>query len=66
MMTCTILIDGLVLVRRLLKIDFKFKYTQAARMAQWLERRRKDLIILASPVRIPLWDVGAGPSDETV
>jgi hypothetical protein len=39
---------------------------QAARVAQWLERRRKDLVILASLVRIPLWDVGAGPSDETV
>ena len=31
----------------------------AARVAQCLERRRKDLVILASPVRIPLWDVGA-------
>jgi hypothetical protein len=35
-------------------------------MAQWLERRRKDLVIPASPDQIPLWDVGAGPSDETV
>jgi hypothetical protein len=34
-------------------------------VAQWLERRRKDLMIFASPVRIPLWDVGAGLSDET-
>jgi hypothetical protein len=25
-----------------------------------------DLVILASPVRIPLWDMGAGPSDETL
>jgi hypothetical protein len=39
---------------------------QAARVAQWLERRRKDLVILASPVRNPLWDVGASPLDETV
>ena len=38
----------------------------AAGVAQWLERRRKDLLILASPVRIPLWDMGVGPSDETV
>jgi hypothetical protein len=29
-------------------------------------RRHKDLIILASPVQIPLWDMGAGLSDETV
>jgi hypothetical protein len=39
---------------------------EVARVAQWLERRRKDLVIIASLVRIPLWDVGAGPSDETV
>jgi hypothetical protein len=26
----------------------------------------KDLMILESGVRIPLWDVGAGLSDETV
>jgi hypothetical protein len=39
---------------------------KAARVAQWLEQRRKDLVILASPVRIPLWDVGVGPSDATV
>jgi hypothetical protein len=38
----------------------------AARVVQWLERRLKDLVILASPVRMPLWDVGSGPSDETV
>jgi hypothetical protein len=38
---------------------------EVARMEQWLERRRKDLI-LASLVRIPQWDVGAGPYDETV
>jgi hypothetical protein len=36
------------------------------RVAQWLERRRKDLVILASPVQIPLWDVGADRLDETV
>jgi hypothetical protein len=35
-------------------------------VAQRLEWRRKDLMILTSPVRIPLWDVGTGPSDETV
>jgi hypothetical protein len=35
-------------------------------VAQWLERRAKDLMILASGVRIPLGDVGAGLSDETV
>jgi hypothetical protein len=39
---------------------------QAARVAEWLERRYKDMAILASPVRIPLWDMGAGLSDETV
>jgi hypothetical protein len=38
---------------------------KAARVVQWLERRRRNLMILASLVRIPLWDVGAGPSDET-
>jgi hypothetical protein len=37
-----------------------------ARVAQWLEWRCKDMMILASPVRIPLWDVGAVHSDETV
>jgi hypothetical protein len=37
-----------------------------AGVAQWLELRRKDLVILTSPVRIPLWDVGVGYSDETV
>jgi hypothetical protein len=37
----------------------------AARVAQRLEQKRKDLVILASPVQIPLWDVGASPSDET-
>jgi hypothetical protein len=33
-----------------------------ARVARWLERRRKDLM---SRVRIPLWDLGDGLSDET-
>jgi hypothetical protein len=28
--------------------------------------RRKDHQILASQVRIPMWDMGAGLSDETV
>jgi hypothetical protein len=37
-----------------------------ARLAEWYEWRRKDLMILASRVRVLLWDVGAGPSDETV
>jgi hypothetical protein len=30
-------------------------------VAQWLEKQCKDLMILASLVRIPLWDVGASP-----
>jgi hypothetical protein len=33
----------------------------AAHVVQWLKQRRKDLVILASPVHIPLWDMGAGP-----
>jgi hypothetical protein len=33
-----------------------------ARVAQWLERRAQ----IESGVRIPLYDVGAGLSDETV
>jgi hypothetical protein len=32
----------------------------------FIEQWRKDLMILSSRVRISLWDVGAGPSDETV
>jgi hypothetical protein len=36
------------------------------RVAQWLEQRRKDLVILATSVRIPLRDVGASLSDETI
>jgi hypothetical protein len=32
----------------------------------WLEQRRKDLMILTSRIRIPLWDVSAGHADETV
>ena len=35
-------------------------------MAQWLELRQEDLVIIASSVQILLWGVGAGPSDETV
>jgi hypothetical protein len=46
--------------------NLHFRSLIVVRVAQWLERRLKDLMILASPVRIPLWDVGAGPSDETV
>jgi hypothetical protein len=47
-------------------LPFKnFSFIWNARVAQWLKRRRKDLVILVSPVRIPQWDVGAGPSDET-
>jgi hypothetical protein len=37
-----------------------------ARLAQWLERQRKDLVILTSRVRIPLSEMDAVPSDETV
>ena len=38
-----------------------------ARVVQWLKRRLKDLVIFASPVRIPLWDhVGVGPLGETI
>jgi hypothetical protein len=39
---------------------------QVACVAQWLDRKRKDLVILASTVRITLWDMGVGLSDETV
>jgi hypothetical protein len=39
---------------------------KVARVAQWLEQRRKDMMILASRIQIPLWDVGSGLSDETV
>jgi hypothetical protein len=35
--------------------------TEAARVAQWLQRLRKDLMIPVLPVQIPLWDMGAGP-----
>jgi hypothetical protein len=35
-------------------------------VVQWLERRHKDLVILESLVRIPLWDISDGPSDENV
>jgi hypothetical protein len=30
-------------------------------MAQWIERRCIDLVILTSRARIPLWDVDASP-----
>jgi hypothetical protein len=39
--------------------------TKATGVAQCFEQRYKDLMIVASLVRIPLWDMGAGPSDET-
>jgi hypothetical protein len=40
---------------------------QYLRVAQWSESiGLKDLMVLESGVRIPLWDVGAGLSDETV
>jgi hypothetical protein len=38
---------------------------KVARVAQRLERRLKDLTILTSWNRSPLWDVGADLSDET-
>jgi hypothetical protein len=34
-------------------------------MAQWLEQKCKNLVILAFPVQILLWDVRTGPKDET-
>jgi hypothetical protein len=37
-----------------------------ARVAHWLEERRKGLVILTSRVRTPLRDAGVSPSDETV
>jgi hypothetical protein len=46
-------------------IEFPCSF-EVAKVAQWLDRRRKDLMILTSRLRIPLWDVDAGPSDETV
>jgi hypothetical protein len=39
---------------------------EVVRVAQWLQRRRKDLMTLALRIRIPVWDVSAGLSDETV
>jgi hypothetical protein len=41
-------------------------YLQIVRVVQWLERRRNDLMIVSSRIRIALWDVDAGLSDETV
>jgi hypothetical protein len=35
-----------------------------SRVVQWLQLRRKDLMILASRLRIALWDVGVGLLDE--
>jgi hypothetical protein len=46
--------------------ELKFPFLINHNVAQWLERRRKDLMVIASPVRIQLWDVGAGLSDETI
>jgi hypothetical protein len=39
--------------------------TRPRRVAQWLEQRCKDLMIFASRVRIPQWDMGASPTDKT-
>jgi hypothetical protein len=59
----------------LLRIESTGRYTplacesgrlQHARVVQWLERRRKDMVILKWRVQIPLWNVGAGSSDETI
>jgi hypothetical protein len=38
----------------LLRWDILMKTRIAACVAQWLKRRCKDLVIIASPVRIPL------------
>jgi hypothetical protein len=35
-------------------------------VAQWLEQRRKKMMILTLWVEIQLWDLGAGHSDATV
>jgi hypothetical protein len=37
-------------------------HKEATLVAQWFERR----VLLASRVRIPMWNMGAGVSDETV
>jgi hypothetical protein len=47
-------------------LTYILEYTSVPRVAQWLQRQRKDLTILASRFRILMWDVGAGLSDETV
>jgi hypothetical protein len=39
---------------------------KVARVAQWLERWHKDLLILSSQVQIPLWDFITGLSDEPI
>jgi hypothetical protein len=50
-----------------LKTSFcKFYGRYSDLVSDYKERRRKDVVILAFSVRIPLWDVGACPSDETV
>jgi hypothetical protein len=41
-------------------------FFEVARLAKWLERQRKDHQILKLRVRIPLCDMSAGLSDETV
>jgi hypothetical protein len=43
-----------------------FVTSSYARMAQWKERRRKDVMIHESLVRIPLWDVGASLFEESL
>jgi hypothetical protein len=42
------------------------QFFQVIHMAQRLERRCKDIDDYDSWIRIPLWDVGIDPSDETV
>jgi hypothetical protein len=45
-------------------VDYNFRLI--ALVAYWLGQRYQDMMILKSQARISLWDVGAGPSDETV
>jgi hypothetical protein len=47
-------------------INLHLAYIQALCMAQWLERRYIDLMILTSQVKIPLWGMGVVPLDETI
>jgi hypothetical protein len=56
---------------RLLFIQLLYNYKlplgyRVARVTQLLERWRKNILILALRVQIPLWDVGGGLSDEAV